>query len=241
MLYEINMIGNIVFVIFLSTQGVDSAVTLYKTRHIRVDNLRGSAEILQNVLNSDSNNLRANYELSKVYSLLGDDAKTKEGKILFYNKGVECAKKAVKIDDNSEWAHLWYMANTGKLGQLKGIVNAMNIVPEIKKEIEKMLQINPNSVEALDARAALYYELPGFLGGNLNKSIEDLNKAILIDSNNTTLYVDIGKAYIKKKDYKKASVYLQKVIDMLNPTDEAGYVLSDKPSAVKLLDKIKNL
>jgi tetratricopeptide (TPR) repeat protein len=231
------MIGNIVFVIFLSISSIDSAVALYKTRHIRAENLKESAKILQNVLSSDSNNLQANYELSKVYSLLGDDAKTKEGKVLFYNKGVDYSKKAIKIDDNSEWAHLWYMANTGKLGQLKGILNAVNIIPEIKKEIEKILQINPNSVEGLDARAALYYELPGFLGGNLNKSMEDLNKAIAIDSNNTTILIDIGKVYIKKKDYKKAILYLQKVLDILNPTDEAGYVLSDKPNAIKLLNK----
>lgn len=231
------MIGNVIFVIFLNTQSIDSAVALYKTRHIRAENLKESAEILQNVINEDSTNLRANYELSKVYSFLGYDAKTKEGKVLFYNKGVEYGKKAIRIDDNSEWAHLWYMANTGRIGQLKGILNAVNIIPEIKKEIEKILQINPNSIEGLDARAALYYELPGFLGGNLNKSMEDLNKAIVIDSNNTTLLVDIGKVYIKKKDYKKASLYLQKVIDMLNPTDEAGYVLSDKPNAIKLLNK----
>lgn len=217
---------------------LDSAIGLYKARYLGMENLMESKEILQKVVAEDSNNLKANYELSKVYSLLGDNAKTKEGRVSFYNKGVEYGKKAIKIDDNSEYAHLWYLANIGRLGQLKGILNAIGIVSEGKKEIEKMLKINPDFVDALDARAVMYYELPGLLGGNLNKSLEDLNKALTIDSNCTALYVDIAKVYIKKKDYQKANLYLQKVVNLTTPTDKARYILEDKPVAIRLLKKI---
>jgi len=86
----------------------------------------------------------------------------------------------------------------------------------------------------------LYYELPGLMGGNLNKSIEYLNRAIAIDSNYTILYVDMAKVYIKKKDYEKARWFLNKVLEINSPTYEADYILDDRPEALKLLEQIKD-
>lgn len=233
------MIGYI-FILFLNIQNADSlienAIQLYKTRHLEAGNLQKSVEVLQNI--NEPDNLKLNYELSKIYSLLGDVAKTKKEKLEFYNKGIEYAKKALEIDGNSEWAHFWYMVNSGKIGQMKGILNSIGIVSEIKREIETVLKINPKNTDALLARASLYYELPTFLGGDLNKSIKDLNRAIEIDSNYTALYVDMGKIYIKKKDYKKAEEYLNKVLKVNNPTSEADYILNDKSEVIRLLKKI---
>jgi len=217
---------------------IEQAIQLYEMRHLNTENLQKSVEILQNIVNSEPNCLRVHYELSKVYFLLGDGAKTKDEKLRLYNKGLEYGKKAIKINEDSEWSHFWYMVNLGRIGQTKGVLNSLSLVPEIKKEIAKVLEINPNHTGALDARANLYYELPGIFGGNLTKSIEDLNRAIMIDSNYTVLYVDMGKVYIKKKDYEKAHWYLNKVLEIKNPTYEADCILDDKPDVIKLLKEI---
>lgn len=219
---------------------IEQAIELYETRHLNKDNLVKSSEILLDILENNSDNLRANYELAKVYYMLGDNATDKNEKLKNYNLGMEYGKKAMSLDKNCAWAHFWYMVNLGRTGQTKGVLNSLSLVPEIKKEIDIVLKLDPKHTGAMDAAAMLYYELPGLMGGNLNRSIEYLNRAIAIDSNYTILYVDIAKVYIKKKDYERARWFLNRVLEIKNPTFEADYVLEDKPEALRLLEKIKD-
>jgi tetratricopeptide (TPR) repeat protein len=218
---------------------IDTAIELYETRHLNAENLGESAKILEAVLKAHPDNLRANYEFSKICYLLGDEAEGKSEKLKLYEKGKEYGRKAKKIDGNSAWAHFWYMVNLGRIGQTKGILNSLASVPEVKKEIDKVLKIDQEHTGALDAKAMLYYELPGLLGGNLGKSIEALNKGIELDSNYTLLYVDMAKVYIKKKEYEKARWFLNKAISLENPTYEADHVLDDLPEAKNLLKEIE--
>ncbi len=223
-----------------SNAKIEQAIELYETRHLKKENLIESFQILSDIVRNEPDNLRANYELSKVYYLLGDNAEKKEEKLQYYEKGMEYGKRAISLDKNSAWAHFWYMVNLGRTGQTKGVLNSLSLVPEIKKEIETVLKLDPAHTGAMDAGAMLYYELPGLMGGNLNKSIEYLNRGIAIDSNYTILYVDMAKVYIKKKDYEKARWFLNKVLEIQNPTYQADYFLDDKPEALKLLEQIKD-
>jgi len=237
------LIGLVTLFSLVGGQNIDAlineAITLYETRHLNAANLEMSRDILQSVINKESKNLQANYELSKVFYLLGDRAQTKNEKLALYHEGMTFGKNAIKIDNNSAWAHFWYVVNLGRSGQTKGVLNSLSSVPEIKKETDKVLKIDPKHTGALDVKAMLYYELPGLLGGNLNKSIEALNRAIEMDSNYGLFYVDMGKVYIKKKDYEKARWYLNKVLTIQKPTFEADYVLDDQLDALKLLKEIE--
>lgn len=218
---------------------IDHAVYLYETRHENAANLDESASILGDLVKSDPKNCRAFYELSKVCYLMGDRATDKGVKLEFYNKGRDYGRQAVDLDDDSPDAHFWYMVNIGRVGQTKGVLNSLVLVPEVRKEIERVLELDPKHIGALDAQAMLYYELPGLLGGNLNKSIESLNKGIALDSNYALLYVDMGKVYMKKKDLDKARWYLTRVLEITEPTYVADFILDDKPDAVRLLAEIE--
>ena len=218
---------------------VDKAIQLYETRHLNKENLDQSYKMLQEIVLNDPNDLRANYELAKVYYLLGDQAIKKDEKIRLYAKGQGYGKAAIKIDDNSAWAHFWYMVDVGRVGQTKGVLNSLSLVPEIKKEIDRVLKIDPKHTGALDAKAMLYYELPGLLGGNINKSIECLEKAIALDSNYTLLYIDMAKCLIKKREFEKSRWFLNKTIGIQKPTYEADFIIDDKPEAEKLLKQIE--
>ncbi len=219
---------------------VDVAIDLYETRHLNSSNLIESAEILGNLADQEPDNVRVLYEYAKVHYLLGDEAKTKGEKLVLYEKGKDLAEIAIKLDEQAVWAHFWYVVNLGRIGQTKGVLNSLASVPEIKKELDKILKIDPHHTGALDVKAMLYYELPGLLGGNLNKSFEALNQGIAIDSNYALLYVDMGKVLIKKKEYEQARWYLKKTLELQKPTYVADYVLDDRSDALKLLEEIKD-
>jgi len=219
---------------------IDQAVVLYETRHIDGSNLSKSASILEGVIESDPKNVRALYEMSKVCFFLGDDAGEKNAKLEYFYRGRDYGESAIEIEGDSPDAHFWYMVNVGRVGQTKGVLNSLVLVPTVREEINKVIELDPEHTGALDAQAMLYYELPGLLGGNLNKSIESLDKAIALDSNYTLLYVDMAKVYIKKKNYEKARWYLERAVAIETPTYEADHVLDDRPEAEELLEDIKD-
>lgn len=226
------------------TQDVDSlidhAVALYETRHLDETNLAKSESILEGIVENDPENVRALYELSKVCYQLGDGVEKKGEKLDYYERGRDYGREAKELDDESPDAHFWYMVNVGRIGQTKGVLNSLFLVPDVKKSIERVLELDPGYIGALDAQAMLYYELPGFLGGSLKKSAASLNEGIALDSNYALLYVDMAKVQIKKKDYEKARWYLNRLLEIDSPTYEADYVLDDKPEALQILDEIKD-
>ncbi|MGB3340011.1 MAG: TRAP transporter TatT component family protein [bacterium] len=219
---------------------VDVAIDLYETRHLNSTNLAKSAEIFANLVEQEPENVRILHECAKVHYLLGDETNTKDEKLVLYKKGKTLAESAIELDDHAVWAHFWYVVNIGRIGQTKGVLNSLASVPEIKKELDKILKLDPQHTGALDVKAMLYYELPGLLGGNLNKSFEALNEGIAIDSNYSLLYVDMGKVLIKKKEYEQARWYLKKVLELQEPTYVADYVLDDRSDALQLLEEIKD-
>jgi tetratricopeptide (TPR) repeat protein len=219
---------------------IDEAIVLYETRHLNADNLMKSAEIFERLLEQEPDNVHALSEYARVYYLLGDAASTKEEKLALYEKGRDLAKRAVKLDDKAVWAHFWYIVNVGRIGQTKGVLNSLASVPEIKKELDRIFELDPRHTGALDVKAMLYYELPGLLGGNTDKSYEALKQGIAIDSNYSLLYVDMGKVLIKKKEYDEARWYLKKTLEIKAPTYEADFVLDDRSDALELLEEIKD-
>jgi hypothetical protein len=132
------------------------------------------------------------------------------------------------------------MVHLGRIGQTKGVLNSLGMVPDIKREINRTLELDPRHTGAMDARAMLYFELPGLFGGDLNKSLAALNQGLAIDSNYTILYVDMARVLIKKKDFEKARWYLNRCLIVTEPTYPADFAIDDKPDAERLLKEIEN-
>jgi tetratricopeptide (TPR) repeat protein len=218
---------------------INKAVELFETRHLNPTYLSTSANMLEDALKTDSNNLRINYMLSWVYYTIADHAELKKEKLDNYYKGLAYGKKAMRLDANSAWAHFWYLACLGQISQIKGIFNSLISVGEVKKEIEIVLKLDSSNVMAYNAKAMIYYELPGILGGDANKSIKFLKKALEVDSNYSMAYVTLGKCYIRKKNYHEARIYLNKVLSLSNGWPVADFVMDDKPEAIKLLKDIE--
>jgi tetratricopeptide (TPR) repeat protein len=217
---------------------INQALQLFETRHLNANNTDASARILEKVLQTEPDNLTTHYKLAQVYYTIADHASTKQEKLHFFNKGIDYAQKAIRIDSSSVWAHFWYMANLGAATQLKGIFSSLASVSEVKREIGLILKLDPLNVWALNAQANVYYELPGILGGDLDKSIEILRRAIAIDQTYSILYISLANVYIKKKDYHNARFYLNQVLTLGNPHPLADYVIDDKPNAMRLLQQI---
>ncbi len=235
---------NLLFFLFLAQapqeiiDPLGQALHLFETRHLNSENISTSARMLEQVIQGEPDNIVVLYKLSQIYYTIADHAQDKSQKLYYFDKGIEYARRAIRLDSNSLWSHFWYMANLGAATQLRGIFSSIASVSEIKKELAIILELEPHNVWVLNAQANLLSELPGILGGNLDKAIEVLQRAISLDSNYSILYVSLAQVYIKKKDYHNARQYLGQVLTLGNPYPMADYIIDDKPNALKILKQI---
>ncbi|NPA40452.1 MAG: tetratricopeptide repeat protein [Thermodesulfobacteria bacterium] len=82
----------------------------------------------------------------------------------------------------------------------------------------KVLEIEPKFVKALEARAVIYMQK-----GELELAEKDITTALEVEPENARLYYRLGQIYYRKKDLDKALELFTKAID-LEPTYPAPYM-----------------
>ncbi|MFI5398170.1 MAG: tetratricopeptide repeat protein [Candidatus Binatia bacterium] len=126
----------------------------------------------------------------------GEDALTKEGRLTAYREGFELAKRAVQADDRNADAHFACFANGGRVMLLEGkVANPVNLWT-VNRELDRVLDLNPNHVDALAARGGMYRQLPWVLGGSLEKAADYLGRAVQLDPNNAVgARIELAETY----------------------------------------------
>jgi tetratricopeptide (TPR) repeat protein len=145
----------------------------------------------------------------------------------------------MKIDSLHPETHYWFAVNRAKEGEMKGVLNSLFMVDELKKEANTVLKIHPNHAGAYVLLGSIYNALPSFAGGDKEKAIEYLNKAIECDSTYNAAYMTLSEILINSKKYKEARELLERFLRLKKHRDERLFHLNDKKKAEDMLKKIE--
>ena len=179
--------------------------------------------------------------LARVCFIWGDiRAANRDQKLEAYDQGREAAKRAIELDPKNAAAHFWYGTNTGRWGQTKGVVRSLFLLPTVQEEIQTVLSLDPKFVSVYSLAGNMYYEVPGLLGGDLNKAEEMFRKGVELNPKFTGARVGLAKALIKKGRIAEARRELQAVLDEKEPRNPADWTLKDSRDARELLESIKS-
>ncbi|MCW4043722.1 MAG: hypothetical protein NWE90_08385 [Candidatus Bathyarchaeota archaeon] len=155
-----------IFIILALTvqEKLDKANYMYENRHEEESYLDESKLLIEEVLREEPGNEETLRQLARLYYTLGDKTTDKNERLTLYEKGQEIAEKLIKINDNNPEGHFWLSVNLGRVGQVRGVMKSLSLVPAIRKEFEKALELNSEHTGSMDGLAVLYYELPGLFG-----------------------------------------------------------------------------
>ncbi|UCC94608.1 MAG: tetratricopeptide repeat protein [Candidatus Omnitrophota bacterium] len=125
-----------------------------------------------------------------------------------------------KVDlSNYTRAYLIYAGAKGMIasrgGPLSKLVNGTAVLPNLKKA-EKL---QPESVAVLFGLGSFYFLAPPIAGGNIDKALTYLAKAIKIDPLFADAYVRLAQIYKAKKDMQKYQEYIEKALK-IDPNNE---------------------
>jgi tetratricopeptide (TPR) repeat protein len=202
----------------------------------RIDQMRAA---LAEALKTDSHvdNMIA---LAQVCFIWGDiRAKTPDEKLAAYDQGREAARRAVELAPRNPQAHFWYGTNTARWGQTKGVMRSLFLLPTVRQEIDIVMELDPKYPPVYSLAGNVYYEVPRFLGGDLDKAEEMFRKGLDLNPRFTSARVGLARTLIKTGRVAEARRELAAVLGEKEPSNLADWTLKDSRRARELLESIK--
>lgn len=178
--------------------------------------------------------------LARISFIWGDvRAPSTEQKLDAYDRGRQAARRATELEPKNALAHLWYATNTGRWGQTKGVVRSLFLLPEVQREIDTVIELDPNLTAVYALAGNVYYEVPGLLGGDLEKAEAMFRKGLGQDPRFTGMRVGLAKTLIRRGQIADARRELELVLAERAPRNRADHAVKDTPEARRLLKSIK--
>ncbi|MEW6143881.1 MAG: hypothetical protein AB1598_02570 [Thermodesulfobacteriota bacterium] len=198
---------------------LENAWEVFGAYHEDTGNIDEAVSITEEILRRDPSNVPALVFLSRVWLTYGYvKARTKDELIRVFENGKDAAEKAIEIDSGNADAHFFYVANLASLGDTKGLFNSLFMLPEVRRELETVLEIDPNHVNGLAMTGALYLYLPSMLGGDLHISEVYLKRSISLDPHVSSAGLYLALNLKKQKRYDEALEVLRGIINDRNPS-----------------------
>ena len=225
--------------VLIAAEPWDRAEYMFFNRHLNRPRLDSAYSLLGAAHAARPTDEHLLYLWCRVHVQEGDDARTKAEKLAYFGGAKAIAETLIALNDRSDEGHCWWGVAQGRIGQARGVLNSLFMVPGLKKAFGRTLELNPSQPTALDALGVLYYELPGFAGGDLDKSESYLKRGIESAPNYVLLRLDLAKVYIKEKRWIAARAQLDSLLATADPKYRGDAVLDDKPEARQLLKQIE--
>ena len=187
----------------------------YNQDHDRIDE---TVAMTEEILKRDPDSVEALVFLSRVWLTYGYvKARTKDDLIRVFENGREAAKKAIEIDPRNADAHFFYVANLASLGDTKGLFNSLFMLPEVRRELETVLELDPDNVNGLAMTGALYLYLPSILGGDLHISEVYLRRSVSLNPHISSAGLYLAANLKRQKKYEEAIKVLRGILDDRDP------------------------
>jgi len=113
-------------------------------------------------------------------------------------------------------------------------------IDEIRVALEQAaLELDPAFAPAYALGGNIYYEVPGFVGGDLDRSEAMFRRGLELDPHYTNMRVGLARTLWKKGRTADAQREALAVLDEKAPSNPADWTVKDVPQVKALLEQIK--
>jgi tetratricopeptide (TPR) repeat protein len=178
---------------------------------------------------------------ARAWFLVGEErAKTEDDRIAAYARARDYAKRATELAPRDADAHLWYAITLGTWSQAKGLLRSALALRDLRREVDTVLRLDPNNIEAHIMAGSIARELPVVLGGDRKEAEEHFRTAQRLDPKLTGVRIELAQLYINMGRYGEARQQLQAVLAERAPTDRPRWTLKEAPRARQMLESIRD-
>lgn len=198
--------------------------------------LRQGIAFLHRARNADAQNYEANWKLAKSDYYLGDKTTDDKESDKAFKEGIDAGRIASRLAPDKPDGYFWTGANLGGRAKRNPLTKGITSIDDIRAAMNKTIEIEPayQGGSAYDVLAQI--ELTPLTGGQTEKAVEYLEKAVELEKENSFVRLHLAQAYLavdRKADAKKQLEYLLNMKP--NPDYLPEYAESSK-DAKKLLE-----
>jgi len=211
----------------------------YQEDPARIDRARDLLEA--HVARGGAADLPTLLALARAWFLFGEErAKSEDDKVAAYARARDYAKRAAELAPKDADAHLWYAITLGSWSQAKGLLGSALALRDLRREVDTVLRLDPNNIEAHIMAGSIARELPKVLGGDRKEAEAHFKTAQRLDPKLTGVRIELAQLYINLARYADARQQLQAVLAERAPTDRPRWTLKEVPRARQMLDSIRD-
>jgi len=179
--------------------------------------------------------------LARAWFLFAEErAKTEDDKVAAYARARDHARRATELAPNDADARLWHAITLGSWSQAKGLLRSALALRELRKEVDMVLRLDPDNIEAHIMAGSIARELPVVLGGSAREAEEHFKTAQRLDPRLTGVRIELAQLYINTARYAEARQQLESVLAERAPTDRPRWTRKEAPRARQMLDSIRD-
>ena len=215
----------------------------YYQRHLD-DNLDKNLSGLQGALKSEvigeSEAWKAPYlwRLCRAKVRSAEKKEKRADKLALYESAKIDCEKSVALSAGVADSHFWLGVTIGRWGETKGLMKALFIIKPLKKEMAEVIRLDPSHGGAHNVLAEILWQVPGFVGGDKKKALEEFETALRLSPRYTANHQPLAEAYLHYGRKDDAIRVLKLVEATKDPADPAEYP-ENLADAKKLLSKLE--
>ena len=182
--------------------------------------LREAIAVLRKARDPRQRNFEVEWKFAKLNYFLGKQSTDEKESNKAFEEGRDAGKIASGIEPQKAEGYFWYGANLGELSRRNMLTVGVKSLPDVRKAMEKVVEIQPNyeNTSAYDVLGQIELETRLY-GGKAEKAVELLEKGIETERDNMNLHLHLAEAYLAVKKDGEARKQLDKVLSMKHNPD----------------------
>jgi tetratricopeptide (TPR) repeat protein len=158
-----------------------------------------------------------------------------------FDRGIEAARAAVRTDAQRPDGHFWLAANMGAMAEAAGIRAGLKYRGDIKRELETVLTLDPSFQKGSADRALgrWYFKVPRLFGGNRQKSLEHLRRALAYDPNDAASLSFLADTLLDMDRRDEARQALEKLLTVSSDPEWAPETREFQRQAAATLARLR--
>lgn len=193
-------------------------------------------KLYRDILEEESENYKALWRGSFLYSRVGNRLNDEEDQKEYYNQGINLAERALEVDSTDARSHFVMSVAMGRKALISGARERVAASRAIKKHVDKALEYDENHAGAWHVlgrwhfkvanlswveRAAANTLFGGIPGDASNQKAADaIQKAIDLNDNNILYYYDLAKVYEEMGYEQRAVAFCESAVKLESRTPD---------------------
>jgi tetratricopeptide (TPR) repeat protein len=174
----------------------------------KLEPLQAASALLDELLKTAPQDYALRWRRARLDQVLGGVSSKESEKLALFERAIESGKAAVKLKPGAVEGHYWLGTSYGCYGEVKGMLKALSSVDDIRDEMRTVIKIDPkyDDAGAYLVLGKIDFELPGLLGGNSKRAIEEYEKGLELAPKNALMKLYLSDSYLdagRKDDAKK--------------------------------------